>query len=209
MRARNVKDKKEILENSRLVINNPKEYKGKWKEVFKNNHPIHLEIGSGKCKFIKEKALKNPDINFIGVEKVDSILSIGVKNIKSEIENLRLINYDALLLDEIFEKEIECLYLNFSDPWPKERHTKRRLTNERFLNVYDSIFKNTKTIIQKTDNENLFKYSIISLSNYGYVIKTLSFDLQNEEKNDNIMTEYEEKFTNKGCKIFMLEATKK
>lgn len=206
MRVRNVKNKKEILDNSFLVINNPTLYKGKWNEVFGNDNPIYLEIGSGKCKFIKEKALKYPDINFIGVEKVDSILSIGVKNIDNDIKNLKLINYDALLLGDVFDKEIECLFLNFSDPWPKERHIKRRLTSERFLKVYDTIFKGERHIIQKTDNENLFKFSIISLSNYGYVIKDISFDLQKDEKNDNIMTEYEEKFTKKGCKIFMLEA---
>lgn len=207
MRTRNVKNKEEILKSSSLVIDDPCCFKGKWCDVFGNANPIYLEIGSGKCKFIYENALKYPDINFIGVEKVDSILSIGVKNI-NYLPNLRLINYDALLLNDVFFREVSRLFLNFSDPWPKKRHIKRRLTNDRFLKVYDNIFVDSCEIFMKTDNMELFRYSICSLSMYGYRIRNLSFDLQSEGKNDNIMTEYERKFTEKGCKIFFLEAIK-
>lgn len=208
MRIRNVKNKKEILKNSSCVIDNPLDYKGRWSECFGNDNPIHLEIGPGKCNFIIENALRYPDINFIGVERIDSVLAIGVRSLEEFIPNLRLINYDANKIDDIFSNEIDVLYLNFSDPWPKSRHAKRRLTSVEFLRKYDLIFKSVKTIIQKTDNESLFAFSIVSLSNYGYVIEELSLDLHNCLKNDNIETEYEKKFASKECKIFMLKATK-
>ena len=208
MRIRNVKNKKEILSNNSCFIDNPLSYKGKWNKCFGNNNPIHLEIGPGKCNFIIENALRNPNINFIGVERIDSVLAIGVKSIDSFIPNLRLINYDANKINDIFSNEIDVLYLNFSDPWPKSRHAKRRLTSLEFLRKYDLIFKSKKVIVQKTDNESLFAFSIVSLSNYGYVIEELSLDLHNSLKNDNIETEYEKKFASKGCKIFMLKATK-
>lgn len=209
MRLRNVKNKEQILNNSNYVINNPKEYKGKWHTLFNNKNAIHLEIGTGKCKFIKDMALKYPNINFIGVEKSQSVLALGTKTIEEHIPNLRLISYDALKLDEIFEKEIDTIYLNFSDPWPKKRCAKRRLTHENFLKVYDKIFKDKKIIIQKTDNMHLFEFSIISLSNYGYTLKDIKLDLQNDENSDNIMTEYEIKFREKGNNIYKLIAEKK
>lgn len=209
MRLRNVKNKEQILNNSNYVINNPKEYKGKWYTLFNNKNAIHLEIGTGKCKFIKDMALKYPNINFIGVEKSQSVLALGTKTIEEHIPNLRLISYDALKLDEIFEKEIDTIYLNFSDPWPKKRCAKRRLTHENFLKVYDKIFKDKKIIIQKTDNMHLFEFSIISLSNYGYALKDIKLDLQNDENSDNIMTEYEIKFREKGNNIYKLIAEKK
>ena len=208
MRIRNVKNKKEILSNNSCFIDNAMSYKGKWNKCFGNNNPIHLEIGPGKCNFIIENALRNPNINFIGVERIDSVLAIGVKSIDSFIPNLRLINYDANKINDILSNEIDVLYLNFSDPWPKSRHAKRRLTSLEFLRKYDLIFKSKKVIVQKTDNESLFAFSIVSLSNYGYVIEELSLDLHNCLKNDNIETEYEKKFASKGCKIFMLKATK-
>lgn len=208
MRIRNVKNKKEILKNSSCVVENPIDYNGRWSECFENGNPIYLEIGPGKCNFIIENALRYPDINFIGVERNDSVLAIGARSLEEFIPNLRLINYDANKIEDIFSNEIDVLYLNFSDPWSKSRHAKRRLTSVEFLRKYDLIFKSVKTIIQKTDNESLFAFSIVSLSNYGYVIEELSLDLHNCLKNDNIETEYEKKFASKGCKIFMLKATK-
>lgn len=207
MRIRNVKNKEDILNNNSCVVLDPCSFKGKWSSCFGNSNPIHLEIGPGKCGFIREMALRNPDINFIGVERIDSVLAIGVRELDN-IPNLRLINYDANKIDEIFSNEISLLYLNFSDPWPKTRHAKRRLTSSIFLEKYDKIFVDKKKIIQKTDNEDLFAYSIVSLSNYGYVIDEVCLDLHNCVKNDNIETEYEKKFASKGCKIFMLKATK-
>ena len=208
MRLRNVKNKEEILKKSKYIIENPQNYKGKWYKVFSNNNPIHLEVGTGKCKFIKEMALKYPDINFIGLERAQSVLALGVKKIEEDIPNLRLISYDAGEIEEIFDNEISVIYLNFSDPWPKDRHAKRRLTHEVFLKKYDKVFKDKKIIIQKTDNMHLFEFSIISLSNYGYVIKEINLDLQNSENNDNIMTEYEIKFAGLGQNIYMLKAEK-
>ena len=207
MRVRNVKNKKDILNNCSCVVLEPCSFKGKWSSCFGNSNPIHLEIGSGKCGFIREMALKYPDINFIGVERNDSVLAIGVSGLDS-VPNLRLINYDANRIDELFSNEISLLYLNFSDPWPKSRHSKRRLTSSIFLQKYDRIFVDKKRIVQKTDNEGLFSYSIVSLSNYGYVFDEVCLDLHNCLKNDNIETEYEKKFASKGCKIFMLKATK-
>ena len=211
MRVRNIKNKKEILESSKYVIDNPTTYKGKWNTLFNNSNPIHLEIGSGKCSFIYEMAKTYPNINFIGIERIDTVLAYGVKEIdkKEELSNLYLMNYDALDIENVFDKEIDTLYLNFSDPWPKARHEKRRLTNFRFLQKYDIIFTGDKKIIMKTDNRELFEYSIISLSNFGYKIIDLSLDLHKKEDYNNIMTEYEKKFSKKGCQIYMLNALKK
>ena len=209
MRLRNVKNKEQILNNSNYVIKNPTEQKGKWQKIFNNSNEIHLEIGTGKCKFIKEMALKYPNINFIGVEKSQSVLALGTKTIEKDIPNLKLISYDASAIDDIFDNEISTLYLNFSDPWPKKRCAKRRLTHENFLKKYDKIFKENKIIVQKTDNQGLFESSIVSLSNYGYIIKEIKLDLQNEENSDNIMTEYEIKFREKGNNIYKLIAEKK
>ena len=211
MRPRNLKNKKEILDNSPYVISNPEEYKGKWNKLFSNNNPIHLEIGTGKCSFIYEMAKAYPDINFIGIERIDTVLALGIKEIEKydKLPNLYLMNYDALDIDKLFSKEIEHVYLNFSDPWPKKRHEKRRLTSFRFLEKYDIIFVSDKNITMKTDNKDLFEYSIVSLSSFGYTITDLSLDLHKKQDYNNIMTEYEKKFTKKGNKIYMLEAVKK
>ena len=210
MRIRNIKDKADILENSNYVIKDPKVYKDKWNKLFKNKNDIHLEIGTGKCTFIYEMAKQNKDINFIGIEKVDTVLALGIKEIENKpvLDNLKLVNYDALKLDEILGKEISTIYLNFSDPWPKKRHEKRRLTNFRFLEKYDIIFKSDKNIVLKTDNRELFEYSVVSLSKYGYKITDLSLDLHKKEDYNNIMTEYERKFSKKGYNIYMLKAEK-
>ena len=211
MRIRNVKNKEIILKKNSYVIENSGDYIGKWNEVFQNDNKINLEIGTGKCSFIYEMARQNKDINFIGIERIDTVLALGIKEIEKRelLPNLRLINYDAYKVDELFKNEIDTLYLNFSDPWPKKRHEKRRLTNFRFLEKYDIIFKSDRKIRLKTDNEKLFEYSLVSLSNYGYKIIDLSLDLHKKEDYNNIMTEYEKKFSSKGCKIYMLNAVKK
>ena len=208
MRLRNVKNKNEILNCSDIVIKNPEDYKGNWKSLFSNDNEIHLEIGTGKCKFIKELASKNPDVNYIGIEKSDSILALAVKE-KDFPSNLKLICYDASKIDELFDHEISKLYLNFSDPWPKKRHAKRRLTSSEFLSKYDLIFENEKIIEFKTDNMGLFEYSLISFVENGYLIKEISLDLHNLENNDNILTEYEEKFSKKGFRIYKVLVYKK
>ena len=160
----------------------------------------------GKGDFIIENALRYKNINFIGIEKFDSVIVRAIqKSNELELDNLKIIRVDANKLDEIFDKEIDTIYLNFSDPWPKDRHAKRRLTSFVFLNIYDKVFKDKNRIVMKTDNINLFNYSLESLSNYGYdiVYKTNDLDCLAE---DNIMTEYEKKFYNLGVKINKLEA---
>ena len=208
MRLRNNKNAKGILEESKYVVKSPESNKGKWSKVFGNNNPIEIEIGCGKGNFIIENALTYPDKNFIGIEMYDTVLMYAVNKVEKDIPNLRFIRMDARLIDEVFDKEIDLIYLNFSDPWPKTRNAKRRLTHERFLTVYDKIFKKDKKIFMKTDNVNLFEFSLESLSCFGYKLKNVSLDLVNSDFEGNIMTEYEKKFTEKGIKINRLEAYK-
>ena len=209
MRLRNVQNAREIIDNSDYVIHDPFKYKGDFKKIFGNDKPIHLEVGMGKGKFIIDMALKYPNINFIGIEKYESIVCRAVQKLEEkEINNLKFIVIDALELANIFDHEIETLYLNFSDPWPKKRHAKRRLTSLVFLPIYDSIFKGDRVIVQKTDNVTLFESSIVSLSNYGYVIEDICLDLANSDR-DNVQTEYETKFVEQGIKINYIKARKK
>ena len=209
MRLRKVKNAQNISDESQYIIKKPEIYKGNYKNVFENDNPIYIEVGMGKGDFIIENALKNPEINFIGIEKFDSVMVRAVQKLEEyDIPNLKLIKIDALNIDNIFYKEISCLYLNFSDPWPKKRHTNRRLTSNVFLNKYDLIFKNTKKIIMKTDNRHLFEYSIKSLTDYEYKINDISLDLHSDNKLDNIETEYEKKFVSKGMVIYYIEVTK-
>ena len=209
MRLRKVKNAQNIIDESQYIIKKPEIYKGNYKNVFENDNPIYIEVGMGKGDFIIENALKNSEINFIGIEKFDSVMVRAVQKLEEyDIPNLKLIKIDALNIDNIFDKEISCLYLNFSDPWPKKRHTNRRLTSNVFLNKYDLIFKNTKKIIMKTDNRHLFEYSIKSLTDYGYKINDISLDLHSDNKLDNIETEYENKFVSKGMVIYYIEVTK-
>lgn len=206
MRLRNVKNKEEILNNSKYLIKNPKEYKGNWKSVFNNDNPIYIEIGMGKGKFIVENAQKYPDINFIGIEKFDSVVAMGLKRIPEGIPNLFIVRMDALEIDQVFSHEIDRVYLNFSDPWPKVRHSLRRLSSRVFLEKYDSIFKDDKNIYMRTDNRDLFIYSLESFSEYGYILKDISFDLHKEEIDNLITTEYEDKFSSKGMSIYSVNA---
>ncbi len=210
MRLRNVKNAREIVDNSSFVVHNPDKYKGKYnKEVFNNDNPIHLEIGMGKGNFIIDKAIKNPDINFIGVERYESVLCRALEKLEDkQLPNVKIICVDAINLGDIFDKEIDTIYLNFSDPWPKKRHAKRRLTSHVFLPVYDKIFKDSKTIIQKTDNVGLYESSLVSLSTYGYTILEMSLDLASTGM-ENSLTEYEAKFMSQGIKINYLKAFKK
>ena len=209
MRLRNVKNKQEIMDSSNYLIIDAKEYYGKWNKLFGNNNPIHVEIGAGKGNFIINKALQNPDINFIGIEKFDSVIARCLQKIPEDIPNLRIVRMNALEINEVFDKEIDVIYLNFSDPWPKKRWHKRRLTSHVFLEKYDSVFKKDKVIIQKTDNKDLFEYSVVSVSTYGYTITDFSLDLHNSEIEGNIMTEYEERFSKKGNPIYYMVCTKK
>ena len=208
MRLKNIKGASEWILEGKYFINNPNEYKGKWHKLFNNNNPIYIEIGMGKGNFIIKNAIENPNINYIGIEMYDSVILRAVeKTNELELNNLYLIRTDARLIEDVFDKEIDLIYLNFSDPWPKERHAKRRLTSPRFLARYDNIFRGDNHIIMKTDNLDLFNYSVDSLKEYGYTINEISNDLH-KEKDNIITTEYEDKFTSKGMKINYFAASK-
>lgn len=210
MRLKKVKNANAIISKSNYIIEEPEKFKGKFKEIFGNDNPIDVEIGMGKGDFVIGMAKKNPNVNFIGVEMFDSVIVRAVQKLENEkIDNLRLIKIDANDINQVFNHEIRIVYLNFSDPWPKKRHAKRRLTSHTLLEKYDNIFKGEKIIFQKTDNVDLFTYSIESLSTYGYVLKNISLDLHKDNSLDNVMTEYEKKFKSIGTKICRLEAYKK
>ena len=209
MRLKHVKNADKVVESGVYYVNDPKQHKGSWKNIFKNNNPIYIEIGMGKGDFIIENALKYPNINFIGIEMYDSVMIRAVqKSNELELNNLKLVKIDATYIEEIFNKEIDLIYLNFSEPWPKDRHAKRRLTSSRFLERYDKIFRDNPKIIMKTDNVDLFSFSVTSLKEYGYNIEFLTNDLYSGDVSDNIATEYEKKFVEKGIKINKLIATK-
>ncbi len=207
MRLRNLKDKELLLDNCSYLENNPEKNIGIWQKEFQNSNPIHLEIGMGKGSFIYNMAKTYPNINFIGIEKYTGVIARAIKKYPDSLPNLRIINMDALNLEKVFSHEISTIYLNFSDPWPKKRTAKRRLTSDIFLKIYDSVFNDTKKIIMKTDNIILFSSSIVSLSEYGYIIKDVNLDLANSEI-PNIPTEYETKFMINGVKINYLVAEK-
>ena len=207
MRLRNLKDTEYFLNNCDYLIKEYEQLKENWNKEFNNDNPIHLEIGMGKGDYIVGMALKYPNINFIGVEKYSGVIARAIKKYPKKLDNLRIINMDALNLEQAFLKEIEVIYLNFSDPWPKKRQARRRLTSDIFLNIYDNLFVGKKRIVTKTDNLVLFASSLVSLSNYGYILKDVNLDLANSEI-PNVLTEYEAKFVAKGIKINYLVAEK-
>ena len=208
MRLRNVKNKEEILNNSTYLIKNAENYCGKWNELFGNNNPIFVEIGMGKGKFIIENALKYPNVNFIGIEKFDSIIARCLPKIPDGIKNLFIVRMDANNIDKVFNSEIERIYLNFSDPWPKVRHASRRLSSKVFLDKYDSIFVSNREIFMRTDNRDLYIYSLMSFSENGYILSDITFDLHESEDISLITTEYEDKFSSKGMPIYAVVARK-
>ncbi len=209
MRLRHVKNADNIIEKSEYVIKNSEEFKSKWFKVFNNNNPIHIEIGMGKGSFIINMALKYPSINFIGIEKFDSVMARAIQKLENmDIPNLKLVRMDAEEITNVFSKEVDTIYLNFSDPWPKKRHERRRLTSREYLERYDLIFKNKAHIIQKTDNSELFSFSIKSFNNYGYTINDLTFDLQQENYPDNVETEYEKRYKQRGNHIYRIDVEK-
>lgn len=210
MRLKHVKGAHEKIENSSYVLKDYLNYKGKFYEIFGNNCPIHLEIGMGKGNFIIEKAKKNPHINFIGIEKYDSVLVRAIEKVQFEtLPNLKFIRMDAGNIEKVFDREIDVVYLNFSDPWPKDKHEKRRLTSSFYLKKYDIIFKDMPKIIQKTDNRKLFEYSLKSFTDYGYKIEDISLSLHEDDYDDNIFTEYEKKWSERGYPIYFVVVIKK
>jgi len=200
MRMRNPKYKDEVINNCNFLI--------KDEIIFEKEQPLHVEIGMGKGNFILNMALNNPDINFIGIEKYSSVAAVAIKKMMEyNLPNLKVIINDIVNLEELLAKKVDVIYLNFSDPWSKDRHAKRRLTSPNFLKLYDKFFKGNCVIIQKTDNDDLFNYSLDSIKEYGYTIEDLSYDLHSTNI-PNIKTEYEEKFSKMGIKIKYLKARK-
>ena len=205
MRLKHIKNADIIISKSPYIISNPCDYKGKWSKLFNNSNPIEIEIGTGKGKFIISKALNNPNINYIGIEKYDSPLVGAVKKLEDiNINNLKLICFDASNINDVFDHEISKIYLNFSDPWPKKRHIKRRLTSPNFLSKYDLLFKDKKIIELKTDNDGLYEYSCVSFEENGYeIVKTDTSIL------DEYTTEYEDKFISLGKNINFVRVEKR
>lgn len=193
-----------LKENQNVVELHPSEYKGKWKQLKTANKSIHLEIGTGKGQFIDGMAQQHPDIHFIGIEVAKSIIVSAVEKVKeTQRKNITLINEDAQDLSDLFENnEVEKIYLNFSDPWPKNKHAKRRLTYHTFLEQYQRILKPNGELILKTDNKGLFEYSLVSFSQFGGILEDVSLDLHLLDDPFNVMTEYEEKFSAKGQPIY-------
>ncbi len=212
MRLRRDPRAPEYLEKDEKVILNPETLKGKWKDHFGNAHPIHVEFGCGKGGFITELAVRNPNINYIAAERAETVVYKACKraNSKEDIpNNLRFLYFDVINCSEIFEKgEVERIYLNFSDPWPKKRYAHKRLTNRRFLEKYEHILCENGEIHFKTDNKGLFAYSIEEFSISDWLMKNVTLDLHNSDMEDNIMTEYEKKFSEMGFTINRLEAVK-
>lgn len=210
MRLRNVKGSREIIAANDYVIHEEDEIKGHWHEFFGNDNPIHIEIGMGKGQFIMELAERNPDINYIGIEKYSSVLvrAIEKREQKKDMNNLYFIRMDAEYIENVFDtNEVDRIYLNFSDPWPKDRHAKRRLTSTHFLAFYDKILVPSGRVIFKTDNIDLFNFSLEQIPEAGWIIENYTNDLHHSEYNEgNIMTEYEAKFSAMGTPINRLVA---
>jgi tRNA (guanine-N7-)-methyltransferase len=209
MRLRNIRGAREVIASHALIIQEPLQYKGSYQKLFCNTHPIHIEIGMGKGKFIIEQARLHPEINYIGIEKYSSVLLRALEKLKEDAPlNLRFIRMDATEITDVFAPgEIARIYLNFSDPWPKDRHAKRRLTSSLFLARYDQILAEEGDLIFKTDNRPLFDFSLEEIASCGWILDSKTYDLHHSEYLDgNVMTEYEERFFAEGKPICRLTA---
>lgn len=206
MRLRNIAGSREIIAENEFVVHEPEKMKGKWKgEVFDNDKPLHIEIGMGKGKFIMTLAAMNPNINYVGIEKYSSVLLRGIQKMEENpLPNVKFIRMDAEDICDVFDKgEVDRIYLNFSDPWPKDRHAKRRLPSRQFLARYDIILAKSGRIEFKTDNRDLFDFAVEEVPEAGWKLDECTYDLHNEESmmEGNVMTEYEEKFSSIGNPI--------
>lgn len=205
MRLKNVPGARDVIAESALVVHEPEKQKGNWQQVFGNDHPIHIEIGMGKGRFICEMAKIHPDINYIGIEKYSSVLLRAIQKMEEEpLPNLLFIRMDAESIDEVFAgDEVDRIYLNFSDPWPKDRHAKRRLPSKEFLTRYDRFLKKDGVLEFKTDNRGLFDFAVEELPQAGWKLVKITYDLHHDEEmmQGNVMTEYEEKFSSIGNPI--------
>ena len=207
MRLRNIPGAKDAITGSNYVVQEPASHKGKWAQVFPKDQPLHIEVGMGKGRFLMDMAKLHPEINYVGIEMYDSVLLRAVQKreqLEEDLPNLYFIRMDARNLPDVFEKgEVDKIYLNFSDPWPKERHAKRRLTSRQFLERYDKILAPEGTVEFKTDNRPLFEFSLEEVKEAGWVLDASTFDLHHDAKlmEGNVMTEYEEKFSRAGNPI--------
>lgn len=218
MRLRNVKGSREAIADSIYTVKNPSEMKGHWSAYFKNENPVHIEVGMGKGRFITDLAIKNPEINYIGIEKYSSVLIRAIEKLEAlnaaaqqPVKNLVFIRMNAEEICDVFCKnEVSRIYLNFSDPWPKDRHAKRRLTSKEFFSRYDKILIPEGRVEFKTDNKDLFDFSLTEIPLAGWKITEHTFDLHHNKKMNegNIMTEYEERFSSMGNPICKLMAAR-
>ena len=206
MRLRNITGCREMIAASEYVIHEPQNYKGKWNEIFSNDHPIRIEIGMGKGRFIMDLARMNPTINYVGIEKYSSVLLRGVQKMEAEpLSNIYFIRMDAEEITNVFgREEVDRIYLNFSDPWPKDRHAKRRLPSREFLRRYHEILVRDGVIEFKTDNHDLFRFALDELEPAGWHLDQMTEDLHHDEEmmQGNVMTEYEERFSSMGNPIY-------
>mgnify|MGYP000456242285 FL=1 len=206
MRLRNITGSREMIAESRFVVHEPQEYKGRWRELFGNDHPLRIEIGMGKGRFIMDLARMHPEINYVGIEKYSSVLLRGIQKMETDpLPNLYFIRMEAEEIADVFgREEVERIYLNFSDPWPKDRHAKRRLPSREFLKRYDEILVRDGVIEFKTDNEDLFRFALEEIAPAGWQLLQMTEDLHHDEKMlaGNVMTEYEEKFSALGNPIY-------
>jgi tRNA (guanine-N7-)-methyltransferase len=210
MRLRNkpwAKDK--LLQHPQVVVREPEQYKGNWTLSFKPEAPLHIEIGTGKGQFVSGMAEHHRDVLFVGIELMESVIVSALEKIlETEVPNVKLINKNAADMKEFFaEGEADRIYLNFSDPWPKNRHEKRRLTHRSFLEMFESLLKEDGQIHLKTDNLGFFQYSLESFEQYGMKVRNVSWDLHKSGFRNNVMTEYEEKFSQRGNPIYRCEAS--
>ena len=206
MRLRNITGSREMIAESRFVVHEPQEYKGRWRELFGNDHPLRIEIGMGKGRFIMDLARMHPEINYVGIEKYSSVLLRGIQKMETDpLPNLYFIRMEAEEIADVFDREeVERIYLNFSDPWPKDRHAKRRLPSREFLKRYDEILVRDGVIEFKTDNQDLFRFALEEIEPAGWRLLQMTEDLHHDEKMlaGNVMTEYEEKFSALGNPIY-------
>lgn len=212
MRLRNVPGAREVMVENQYVFTEPEGMKGTWSEVFNNDNPVRIEIGMGKGRFVSTLAQLNPDINYVGIEKYSSVLLRAVeKQDELNLPNLRFIRMDAEAITEVFDRgEVDRIYLNFSDPWPKDRHAKRRLTSRQFFERYNIILKKDGQVEFKTDNRPLFDFSVEEVKEAGWQLRAVTYDLHNDAKlcEGNVMTEYEERFSAAGNSICKLIAVR-
>ena len=208
MEYNKIKDAEKIIEKSPYLVKNPEKYKNKWNDLFGNKNPINLELGMGRGDFIVKMAVAHPNINYIGLEINSSQMVMATERAeRARVKNLKFICADAQNLDKFFGREIDTIYLTFSEPWPKRIDERKRFTHPIYLKLYDRIFKKKKHIILKTDNKGLFAYSLETLSQYWYTFDRVSMDLHNDEnKIENIMTDFEKQYFEEGRPIYYVDA---